>query len=232
MHGNITSLGYDICVSMHAGDVTVVNTVVKDCVVVMGDISLKVNLVVINLRDFDVILGMDCLSRNHAVIDCQTKELSMEILGHRKVVMVGERKMVPNYLVSAMKAFQLIRSGCDAYLANVIDTTVVSPGVSDVPIVNEFLDVFLEELPGLPPQREVEFQIETIPGVALISIAPYRMAPAELKELKKQLEELLYRGFIRPSIFPWGALVLFVRKKDGSMIVYQLSAIKSSHCEE
>ena len=105
MHGNITSLGYDICVCMPAGDVVLVNTVVKDCVVVMGDVSLKFNLVVINLRDFDVILVMDCLSQNHAVIDCQTKEVSMEILGHRKIVMVGERKMVPNYLVSTMKAF-------------------------------------------------------------------------------------------------------------------------------
>ena len=84
-----------------------------------------------------------------------------------------------------MKAFQLISSGCDAYLANVIDTTVVSPRVSDVSIVNEFLDVFPEEIPGLPPQREVEFQIETILGIAPISMAPCRMAPSELKELKK-----------------------------------------------
>ena len=102
-------------------------------------------------------------------------------------------------------------------MANVIDTTVASPGVSDVPIVNEFLDVFPEELPSLPPHREVEFQIETIPGVAPISMAPYRMAPAELKELKKQLEELLDMGFFRLSVSPWGAPVLFVRKKDGSM---------------
>ena len=102
-------------------------------------------------------------------------------------------------------------------MANVLDTIVVSLKVSDVPIVNEYLDVFLEELSGLPPHREVEFQIETISGVAPISMAPYRMALAELKELKKQLEELLDRGFIRPSISPWGAPVLFVRKKDGSM---------------
>ena len=189
LHCDITSLGYDIYVFMPAGDVIIVNTVVKDCVVIMGDISLKVNLVVINVRDFDVILDMDCLSQNHAVIDCQTKKVSMEFLGHRKIVMIGERKMVPNCLVSAMKAFQLIRSGCDAYLANVIDTTVMSPEVSDVPIVNEFLDVFPEELHSFPPHREVEFQIETIPGVAPISMAPYRMAPAELKEIKKQLEE-------------------------------------------
>ncbi|KAL0448539.1 UNVERIFIED_CONTAM: Transposon Ty3-G Gag-Pol polyprotein [Sesamum latifolium] len=93
----------------------------------------------------------------------------------------------------------------------------VSPGVLEVPVVREFPDVFPEELPGLPPHREVDFEIETIPGAAPISIAPYRMAPSELKELKKQLEELLDKGFIRPSISPWGAPVLFVKKKDGSM---------------
>ncbi|KAL2237397.1 UNVERIFIED_CONTAM: Transposon Ty3-I Gag-Pol polyprotein [Sesamum indicum] len=85
-------------------------------------------------------------------------------------------------------------------------------------MVREFSDVFPNELPGLPPHREVNFEIDdTIPGAAPISIAPYRMAPSELKELKKQLEELLDKRFIRPSISPWEALVLFVKKKDGSM---------------
>ncbi|KAL2237726.1 UNVERIFIED_CONTAM: Transposon Ty3-G Gag-Pol polyprotein [Sesamum indicum] len=93
----------------------------------------------------------------------------------------------------------------------------VSLGVLDVPVVREFPDVFPDELPGLPPHPEVDFEIDTIPGAAPISIAPYRMAPSELKELKKQLEELLDKGFIRPSISPWGAPVLFVKKKDGSM---------------
>nr|GFB92747.1 putative reverse transcriptase domain, aspartic peptidase domain protein [Tanacetum cinerariifolium] len=79
------------------------------------------------------------------------------------------------------------------------------------------LDVFPDELPGIPPVRKVEFSIELIPGAEPISKAPYRMAPIELKELKDQLQELLERGFIRPSVSPWGAPVLFVRKKDGSM---------------
>ncbi|GJV90442.1 putative nucleotidyltransferase, ribonuclease H [Tanacetum coccineum] len=78
-------------------------------------------------------------------------------------------------------------------------------------------DVFPEELPGIPPIRDVEFNIELIPGAEPISKAPYRMAPIELKELKDQLQELLERGFIRPSVSPWGAPVLFVKKKDGSM---------------
>ena len=86
-----------------------------------------------------------------------------------------------------------------------------------MPVVCEFADVFPEELPGLPPVREVEFGIDLIPGTAPISIAPYRMAPAELKELKSQLQELTDKGFVRPSFSPWGAPVLFVKKKDGSM---------------
>ena len=87
----------------------------------------------------------------------------------------------------------------------------------DIPIVKEFPDVFLDDISGLPPDRAIEFVIELVIGTEPISIPPYRMAPAELKELKAQLEELLRRGFIRPSTSPWGALVLFVKKKDGSL---------------
>ncbi|PPZ33063.1 hypothetical protein C5P26_26915, partial [Escherichia coli] len=89
--------------------------------------------------------------------------------------------------------------------------------LSDIPTVRDFPEVFPEELPGLPPEREVEFAIETLPGTAPISIAPYRMAPTELRELKTQLQELLDKGFIRPSVSPWGAPVLFVKKKDGTL---------------
>nr|GFD34187.1 putative reverse transcriptase domain-containing protein [Tanacetum cinerariifolium] len=78
-------------------------------------------------------------------------------------------------------------------------------------------DVFPDELPGIPPVREVEFNIELIPGAEPISKASYRMAPVKLKELKDQLQELLERGFIRPSVSPWGAPFLFVKKKDGNM---------------
>ena len=84
-------------------------------------------------------------------------------------------------------------------------------------MVNEFPDVFPDELPGLPPEREIEFSIDVLPDTQPISIPPYRMAPAELRELKVQLKDLLDKGFIRPSTSPWGAPVLFVRKKDGSL---------------
>jgi len=89
-------------------------------------------------------------------------------------------------------------------------------GPSIIPVVHEFEDVFPDEVPGLPPSREVEFSIDLVPGTGPVSMAPYRMAPAELVELKKQIEELMAKQFIRPSTSPWGAPVLLVKKKDGS----------------
>jgi hypothetical protein len=87
-------------------------------------------------------------------------------------------------------------------------------------LVRDFPDVFPEELPGMPPDREVEFVIDLLPGTAPISKRPYRMSVEELKELKKQLTELQEAGYIRPSSSPWGAPVLFVQKKDGSQGMY------------
>nr|GFB85033.1 retrotransposon protein, putative, Ty3-gypsy subclass [Tanacetum cinerariifolium] len=94
--------------------------------------------------------------------------------------------------------------------------------LEDVPIVRDFPEVFPEELPGLPPTRPVEFQIDLLPGAAPVARAPYRLAPYEMKELAEQLKELSDKGFIRPSSSPWGAPVLFVKKKDGSfrMCIY------------
>ena len=89
--------------------------------------------------------------------------------------------------------------------------------VDEILVVTEFLDVFTYDIAELPPYREVEFTIDLIPGTEPISIPPYRMAPTELRELKAQLEELLSKGFIRPSISPWGAPVLFMKKKDESL---------------
>ncbi|GKG22227.1 hypothetical protein Tco_0387530, partial [Tanacetum coccineum] len=86
----------------------------------------------------------------------------------------------------------------------------------DVPIICDFPKVFPEELPGLPPPRQVEFRIDLVPRAAPVARAPFRLAPSEMKELLVQLQELLEKGFIRPSSSPWGAPVLFVKKKVGS----------------
>ncbi|GJY93054.1 putative reverse transcriptase domain-containing protein [Tanacetum coccineum] len=113
-----------------------------------------------------------------------------------------------------------IQKGCQVYLAQVTSKKTKDKSkekrLEDVPIVREFPKVFLEDLPGLPPARQVEFQIDLVPGAAPVARAPYRLAPAEMQELSTQLQELSDRGFIRPSSSPWGAPVLFVKKKDGS----------------
>jgi hypothetical protein len=93
----------------------------------------------------------------------------------------------------------------------------VSSDLTSIPVVCEFLDVFPDDLPGLPPNRDVEFIIELEPGTAPISRRPYRMAPKELAEMKKQLEELRNKGFICPSSSPWDCPTIFVKKKDGTL---------------
>jgi hypothetical protein len=97
------------------------------------------------------------------------------------------------------------------------DPMVFNLAAESISVVEEFMDVFPEELPGMPPEREVEFYIDLIPGTTPIAKRPYHMAPTELAELKLQIAELQQKGYIHPSSSPWGAPVLFVTKKDGSM---------------
>ena len=125
--------------------------------------------------------------------------------------------MVLPKVISALKARRLLNQGTWGILASVVDVREEKATLTSEPVVRDYPDVFPEDLPGLPPVREIDFAIEVEPGTVPISKAPYRMAPAELRELKVQLQELLDKGFIRPSVSPWGAPVLFVKKKDGSL---------------
>ena len=103
------------------------------------------------------------------------------------------------------------------FLAYISDTRVETTTVmGSVPFIHDFRDFSPEELPGVPPERQVEFRIDLVPDAALIAKAPYWLAPPEMQELSTQLQELLDRGFICPSSSPWGAPILFVKKKDGS----------------
>ncbi|KAL0291840.1 UNVERIFIED_CONTAM: Transposon Ty3-G Gag-Pol polyprotein [Sesamum radiatum] len=215
--GENSPLGYNLMVYLPVGGSVVVNSVRKGSLVRIGNVNLPVDLIVMELKEFDVILGMDWLAQHRAVVDCYKKEVMIESSGESRVVFVGDRQVVPVCVILALEARRLMLEGCEAYLAHVIDSKKVNPTLEEIPVVRDFPEVFPDELPGLPPHREVDFAIETLPGVAPISIAPYRMAPVELQELKKQLEELLEKGFIQPSTSPWGAPVLFVKKKDGSM---------------
>ena len=116
-----------------------------------------------------------------------------------------------------MQARHFLRKGCEAFLALVLDSRREQVNLENIPMVKEFPDVFPKELSGIPPEREVDLSIEVVHGTTPISRAPYRMAPIELKELKTKLRELLDKGFIQPSVSPWGAPILFVKKKDGTL---------------
>ncbi|CAN6452104.1 unnamed protein product [Victoria cruziana] len=175
-------------------------------------------LVIMDLVGFDVILGMDWLYHHYATIDCRCKKLRIELPSNKKIeYKVRKPNETGKILVSSVKAIKYVEAGCAAYLVQLSTTEGQVKSIAEIPVVNDFVDVFPDDLSGLPPEREVEFRIELIPGTSPISKAPYRMAPAELEELKKQLHELTSKGFIRPSVSPWGAPVLFVKKKDGSM---------------
>ena len=120
-------------------------------------------------------------------------------------------------LVSTLELQKRVRQGHPLYLCHISRAGKKEVNPSDIAVIREFMDVFPNDIPDMPPQREIDFTINLVPGTGLILKAPYRMAPKEMEELKSQLEELLEKGYIRPSISPWGALVLFVWKKYDSL---------------
>ncbi|GJV50340.1 putative reverse transcriptase domain-containing protein [Tanacetum coccineum] len=169
----------------------------------------------IRLGSFDVVIGMDWLSKYHARIICDEKVVHIPINGETLIIR-GDQSKTRLSLISCIKTERYISRGCQVFIAQVMEKKSDDKRLEDIPVVREFLEVFPEDLPGLPPVRQVEFQIDLIPGAAPVARAPYRLAPSEMQELSNQLQELADRGFIRPSTSPWGAPVLFVKKKDGS----------------
>ncbi|KAL0561497.1 hypothetical protein IC582_001926 [Cucumis melo] len=205
----------ELVICTPVGDVLLVSEVLCDCGVVVEGLSMLVDLLPLELQALDVILGMDFLFTHYASMNCHRKEVTFRKPDSTEVVFRGERKIIPTSLISALKVKKLLRKGCIAFLAHVVEVQEEKLKPEDVPVVNEYLDVFPADLSGLPPDREVKFTIELLPGTTPISQAPYGMAPSELKEPKVQLQELVDKGYIRPSVSPWGAPVLFVKKKDG-----------------
>ncbi|KAK5833503.1 hypothetical protein PVK06_017346 [Gossypium arboreum] len=160
---------------------------------------------------------MDWLVKHRVSLDYATKRVVLRTKDDNEVVVIGEPRDYLSNVISALVAEKLVQKGCETYLAYVNVYVSKDSSVGDIRTVRDFSDVFPKKLPGLPLNQEVEFKIELLPGTALVSIAPYCMAPKELTELKTQFQELLDRGFIHPSVSPWGAPVLFVKKKDGTM---------------
>ncbi|GJU83656.1 putative reverse transcriptase domain-containing protein [Tanacetum coccineum] len=173
-----------------------VDRVIRDCKLELGNSLFTIDLILLGHGSFDVIMRMDWLSKNKAVIVCHEKVVEIP-LKEGGILRVHKERI--------WKAAK-----------DLMNAKVDEPRISDIPAVRGFTDVFPEDLSGLPPQRQVKFRIDLVPGATPVAKSPYRLAPSEMQELSGQLQELQDKGFIRPSHSPWGAPVLFVKKKDRS----------------
>ncbi|GKA26780.1 putative reverse transcriptase domain-containing protein, partial [Tanacetum coccineum] len=180
---NILPITLDITydIEMADGNLVGTNTVIQGCTLILLNQPFEIDLMPIKLSSFDVVIGMDWLSKYHARIIYDKKVIHIPIDGETLIIR-GDRSKTRLNLMSCIKT-----------------------RLEDIPVVREFLEVFPENLPGLPLARQVEFQNDLFPGAAPIARAPYRLAPLEMQELSNQLQELADRGFIRPSTSPWGA---------------------------
>jgi hypothetical protein len=166
-------------------------------------VDFVINLIELESKGIDVILGMNWLGKHKVLIDRAKKSVKMTTLEGKEMEFVAEPVVTAKGVGNRAKVNQL-----DA-----------SQG-SEVPVGNEFTDVFPKELPGMPSDRDIKFVIELKLGTAPIYKTPYRMASPELAELKEHNKELRQKGYIHPSSSPWGAPMIFVLKKDGTLDPY------------
>ncbi|GJU58274.1 putative reverse transcriptase domain-containing protein, partial [Tanacetum coccineum] len=218
-----TALDHDYNVELADGRIVGLNTIIRGCTLNLLNHPFNIDLMPVELGSFDVIIGMDWLAKYHAVIVCAEKIVRIPF-GDEILIVRGDGSSNKHgtrlNIISCTKAQEYLTKGCHVFLANITATKDEDKSkekrLEDVPVIQEFPEVFPEDLPGIPPTRQVEFRIDLVPGATLVARAPYRLAPSEIKELAEQLQELTDKGFIRPSSSPWGAPVLFVKKKDGS----------------
>jgi hypothetical protein len=171
------------------------NQICRDVRLGIEGVDFLASLIVLNSEGIDLILGMDWLSKHQENIDCAHKSVTLINPSSEQVTFASHVKKSQLFALSGKK----------------------TPSFDVVPVVREFPDVFLEELPGMPPDRDVEFAIEIPPGTSPISKRPYRIPPNELVEMKKRLKELEDKGFIRASSSSWECPAMFVKKKDHTL---------------
>nr|GEV98495.1 hypothetical protein [Tanacetum cinerariifolium] len=211
-----TPQGSSYDVELADGKIVRIETIIRGCTINFQNHPFNIDLMPVELGSFDVIIGMDWLRRCHAVIVCDEK-LVQNPYGNETLTFCGNESNNGREsclaVISCSKAQEYMAKGRQTFLAQISakkeEDKSRGKQLKDVPIVRDFPEVFPEDLPGLPPARPVEFQIDLIPGAAPVARAPYWLAPSEMKELSKQLQELSEKGFIRPSSSPWGAPYLF-----------------------
>nr|GEW76172.1 reverse transcriptase domain-containing protein [Tanacetum cinerariifolium] len=183
------------------------NTILRGCALNLVNHMFEIDLMPIKLGTFDVIIGMDWLILHDAIIVCGKKEVYVP-LKKRTLVVIGDDCVSRLKVVSCMKVKKYVDHRSYLFVAQVVEKEPEERRLKDVPVICEFMVVFPEDFPGLPLPRQVEFEIELVPGAALVARTPYRLAPSKMKELAKQLQELSDKGFklfwmvkIRPK--PW-----------------------------
>ncbi|EXB73268.1 Transposon Ty3-I Gag-Pol polyprotein [Morus notabilis] len=193
-----------------------VTSVCRSCVITIESEKLKADLIILPMNQFDVVLGMDWLLRYGAIVDCHRMRVTLTTGSDTTITYQGGVNPVTEEQLLRHSVGGRQNLACFSFLSALEGESGIVEENVEVPVVDEYADVFPDELPGLPPDREIEFCIDLLPETAPISIAPYRMASAEMKELRKQLGELAEKGFIRNNTSPWGTPVLFAKKHDGS----------------
>nr|GEX99900.1 hypothetical protein [Tanacetum cinerariifolium] len=204
-----TTLNHYYDVELADGKIIRINTIIQGCTLNFIDHPFNIDLIPIELGSFDVIIGMDWLAKYHAVIVCAEKIVHI-LWGNETLVVhddeINQGNETHLYIISCTKTHKYMLKGCHIFLAHVITKETKDKSgeklLEDVPIVRYFPKVFPEDFLGLQPTRQVEFQIDLIPGDVPVARAPYRLAPSEMKELSEQLQELSNKGFIRPSSSP------------------------------
>ncbi|XP_071688893.1 uncharacterized protein [Rutidosis leptorrhynchoides] len=187
--------------------------VYRNCRITLADRSFEVDLIPIKLGSFDIIIGMDWLSKNRAEIVCYDKAIRIPQGEEEPLMIFGDKKCKQLNLISCLKVRKYLRKACHAILAHVSKPYPKEKDLSDVAIFRDFTKVFPEDLPELPLHRVVEFQIDLTPGAAPVAHTPYRLAPSKLQELASQLQELLEKGFIHPSSSPWELLFYLLNRR-------------------
>ncbi|GJU00573.1 putative reverse transcriptase domain-containing protein [Tanacetum coccineum] len=216
---DITSNTLDVSYAVELADerISETNTVLRGYTLGLLGHPFNIDLMPVELGSFDVIISMDWLVNHHAVIVCDEKIVRIPY-GDEVLIIQGDRsdkgKKSKLSIISCTKTQKYIKRGCPIFLAQVMrkKTEVKSEEkrLEYVPIVRDFPEVFLKDLPGLPPMRQVKFQIDLVSGATPVARALYRLAPSKLQELSTQLQELSDKGFIRPSSSPWEAPVQFL----------------------
>ncbi|XP_043725614.1 uncharacterized protein LOC122672182 [Telopea speciosissima] len=199
-----------LMVSTPTGSKVELNRSFHSCPVRVSDYGLEASLIILDMKDFDVILGMDWLSMHGASMICVERKILFRTGKENEFIFKGNKSKEPkNPIISALQVQKLLAQGCQCYLASVVDVEAKISLMEEISVVRDFLDVFLEDLTRLPPDRETEFMIDLIPGAAPVSKAPYRMAPSELKELQGQLDDLLRRVLLG-QVFPRGVCLFYL----------------------